>query len=278
MKYCINCNTELPDVAKFCMNCGTPQPDFSAPTNQVVYSLDHTKDVKQQIVDQFFKALKSRIEEQHKPTQHKDYVELIYQTGFRETVHLRAEQLAEEINRNDLSFGAVSALLEDCYTGLLDYFIIHHGKSLNQIRLPEAILKYEGLKLNDISLSRMIFDYLDFGNEEETVYSDFLQMPSKKIKNASQSFLFADQKERIYFICDQSLLGSCKEGFAMTEVGLYWKFQFHSAERVYYNKIRSVTTEKSWININEMFFNVNPSINIKMLKLLRKLKRLHELS
>ncbi len=276
MKYCINCRTELPDIAKFCSNCGTPQPEQAI--NKITYILDQSQDIKQQIVDQFFKALKYRIEEQHKPNQYKSYVELLYETGFRETVHLRAEQLSETIRQQQLSPVGISDLLENSYEGLLDYFIIHHGKLLNQMHFPEAILKYEGATLRNVNLPQMAFDYLDFRKEEETIYSDFLQMPPKKIRNASQSFLFATPKERIYFICDQSLLGSCREGFAMTEEGLYWKFQFHAAQRVYYHKLKDITTEKNWININGMFFNVNPSINIKMLKLLRKMKQLFRTS
>jgi hypothetical protein len=99
-------------------------------------------------------------------------------------------------------------------------------------------------------------------------------MPPRKVRNASQSFLFADPNERIFFICDQSILGSAKEGFAMTDQALYWRMPLQKAERVYYDKIESVKREKRWITVNDMFFNVSPTLNLKMLKLLKKLKRL----
>ena len=114
----------------------------------------------------------------------------------------------------------------------------------------------------------------NFEEEDETVYMDFLKMPPRKVRNASQSFLFAEPDERIFFICDQSILGSCKEGFAMTDQALYWRMPLQKAERVYYEKIETVLREKRWITVNDMFFNVNPTLNLKMLKLLKKLKRL----
>lgn len=274
MKHCINCGTQLPKVAKFCFNCGVPQPTAAA--KKVLYTIDPQQSVEEQIVDQFFHALKYRIEEQHKPNQYKDYLELVYQSRFMETVHLRAAQLATEIAQKQLNYFQISRFLEERYEALLDYFVIHHGKNLNQVHLPEAILKYEGLTLSQINLVQLIFDYLDFGSEEETYYTDFFYMPVKKIRNASQSFLFTAKEEKIFFISDQSILGSCREGFAMTEMALYWKFQFHPSSRVYYDKLDTIEREKTWININSMFFHVNTSIDLKMLKLLKKLKWLHQ--
>ena len=272
MKLCPNCSTSLPDTAKFCLNCGAPQ----ASTTEIDTSstIDFDGDVPQQIVDLFFRAFEARVNEQHKSSQYSQYYELLYQTGFRDTVQLRAKQLAEEVRT--LEDGVINQLLKRSFDGLLDYFIIHFGKALNHIYLPDAILKYEGRTLSEIDLYKMCMDYLDFEREQEQLYTNFVTMPVKKLKNASQSFLFAGQEERVFFICDQSIFGSCKEGFAMTQNALYWKAQLQKPERVYYHNIHEVKREKNWITINGCFFNVNPAINIKMLKLLRRLKYLHE--
>ncbi|MFK7933873.1 MAG: hypothetical protein AB8G22_10205 [Saprospiraceae bacterium] len=122
----------------------------------------------------------------------------------------------------------------------------------------------------------MVFDYLDFQSEKETVYTDFLSMPLDKLRNAGKSFLHPQKDEKILFICDQTLFGSVKEGFAMTEAAIYWKAQFQKAQAVRYRDLQTIERQKDWININEQFFNINPSLNLKMLKLLKKLQALHQ--
>lgn len=273
MKICTNCGTELPDEAKFCYNCGTPQPSLD--TLPMRYKLDLSKNIRPQIVQLFFDAFRRRIQQEHNANKHQTYVERLYEVGFRESVQLRAEQMATLIEEQEYDEVAIQQLLEESFEGMMDYFIIHYAQTLNDIKLPESILKYEALPLEKIELYELVMDYLDFDSEEETVYTDFFQMPPRKVRNASQSFLFAEPEERIFFICDQSILGSCKEGFAMTNQALYWRMPLQQAERVYYEKIEEVKREKSWITINGMFFNINSSLNLKMLKLLKKLKRLH---
>ncbi len=274
MKTCSSCSTSLPDTAKFCLNCGAPQNIIAVESTNQSIEIDLAGDVPQQIIDLFFVALEQRVSQEHKANQYSQYYELLYQTGFRDTVQLRADQLAEEIRTKDPI--ATHQLLERSFEGLLDYFIIHFGKELNHIHLPDAILKYEGRSLSEVDLYTLSMDYLDFEREEEQLFTNFVEMPVKKLKNASKSFLFAEQNERVFFICDQSIFGSCKEGFAMTQEALYWKAQLQQPERVYYHNIHEVKREKNWIMINGCFFNVNPSINVKMMKLLKRLKYLHE--
>jgi len=274
MKQCPTCQTALPDVAKFCYNCGAPQPTEA--TAELGYSLDFSADVPQQIVEHFFKALEQRIAEEHDAKYHQDYLEALYRTGFRETVHTRAKQLAKEAEKlqSTQSPQAVSYLLEDSFAGLLDYFIIQFVNELYPVKLPQAILKYEGLALEQIDLYKMVLDYLHFEEEEEPIYLDFLKIPMDKLKNAGANFLFPAKDERIFFLCDQSLTNSGKNGFAMTTTALYWKMAFQKAHQVHYVGLQEIKREKEWITINGHFFNVNPKMNLKMLRLLKKLQRL----
>jgi hypothetical protein len=62
----------------------------------------------------------------------------------------------------------------------------------------------------------------------------------------------------------------------MTDKALYWKTRLQGAQRVYYHKLRSLTKEKEWLLINELYFNASPSLNTKMIWLLRKLARWHQ--
>ena len=125
MKLRINCKTELPIEAKFCYNCGVPQPEISEPKIDYAYHLDIEKDLAPQIVDLFFKAFQKRIEEEHQAVQHKEYVELLYKVGFRESVQLRADQMEKTIEQQELDEVTRQHLLEDSFEGLMDYFIIH---------------------------------------------------------------------------------------------------------------------------------------------------------
>ena len=64
------------------------------------------------------------------------------------------------------------------------------------------------------TLREMIFDYLDFDQEPDKVFTDLSQIPAAVLQKAMKSFLLPGANEQIFFICDQTLFGSCKEGFA----------------------------------------------------------------
>lgn len=279
MKSCPNCQTSLPDEARFCFQCGAPQPQHN--DRGIPALIDWEQDVAAQITAHFFANLQEKVRDEYGQTEHLPFSERVYESGFRDIVERRAKQVGEKLE-TQLNLDAISlktankkvvALLEE----LTDFFVIRYCQDLLQVPLPESILKYQHLKLEEIDLFQMVLDYLDFAHESEVVYTDFLVMPVEKLKNAGRSFLFPEKNEKILLICDQSLFGSCKEGFALTEKGIYWKAHLQKARQVQYDQIRGVEKEKDWININGYFFNVNVSLNQKMLKLLKKLRQLQEL-
>jgi hypothetical protein len=94
----------------------------------------------------------------------------------------------------------------------------------------------------------------------------------KKNKNACTSFLTADRKEKLLFICDLSLKGSCKEGFAMTDRAMYWRAPFDRPRAILYRDLRELRKDRDWLTINGHFFTANPTLNLKLYKLLKKLK------
>ena len=100
-------------------------------------------------------------------------------------------------------------------------------------------------------------------------------MPVQKLQNACTTFLHADRRERIFFICDLSLSGNCKEGFAMTDKGIYWKANLASAYQVQFGGLKEVRFNKEYLTVNNHFFNANPSLNLKLFKLLKKLRELN---
>lgn len=275
MKKCQACGTELPVEAKFCFNCGAPQAVFTEPEQLVFEPGD---DLTQRIIDQFFPALRTRIEEEMIGGDYARYAERVYESGFRDLLHRRAGGIADKIQQSHaeglIDQPAIDYWIEKFNSELLDYFLVQHCQDLNPLPIPESILRYQDATWPSLNLFQMALDYLDFAREKEVVYTDFLVMPMEKLKNASKSFLFPGPQEKILLICDQSLFGSCKEGFALTENALYWKAHLEKPQQAAYHQIQVVKRTKEWLIINGAFFNVNPGFNLKMMKFLKKLKQL----
>ncbi len=279
MRKCHHCGIELPDKARFCYDCGTPQLPALEPGT--ANRLDLEGDLNGQLTERFFQALHSCLENEQDPRLFDTYMERLYATGFRDTVYLRMGQLAEEIryqvSRSGRNDARIEAFLEKNISDLLDYFLINHCNDLNLVPLPEAILRYQHATLTQVDLLQMILDYLDLSEESEQVYlySEFLSIPAEKLRNAGKSFLFPEKDEKIFLISDQSLFSTMKEGFAFTERAFYWKAPLEKPRSLAYGQIREVQRTKDWITINGHFFNVNPALNVKMLKLLKHLNRLY---
>ena len=270
---CHQCHTELPPGAKFCFNCGAPQLQQEARSE--FPRIDFNGDVARQLERLFFDLFATRIREEHEADKLSTYSERLYETGFRDIVNRRVAQLAEQLLEQRGLERDTHPLQEEVlyiFEELIDFFLIRYCADLNMVQLPEAILKYQDLRLENIDLSEMIPDYLALDQESETVYTDFIIMPVEKLKNASRAFLFPQKEEHIFFICDQSLLGSCKEGFSLTDKAIYWKAHLEKARAVYYTQIHSVERKKDWLIINGHFFNAGPSLNLKLMKLLKRLR------
>ena len=288
---CIHCNKPNPMGAKFCIECGnslfekkkeettqddlftnTPPPPDEEPQPKGS-TMANAAEI-WQLKQSFFDALKNRVEEEHHPAEYTSYVNRLQDSGFHEVLDINARRIYEAIEQKrkakDPQF-KLESYKHVAFEDLLDQFIIQHCQDLNPIPLPEKILKYQSMESPEIF--DMVLDYLDLEEEPEPTYLDFIKMPLKKLENASKHFIKSEKDEKIYFICDQSIAGSCKEGFAMTDKALYWRAHLLKAQRVDYRHIISVTREKDWILINDQFFNVNPSLNLKMMKLLKKLQR-----
>lgn len=277
MKKCQQCGTDLPVEAKFCFNCGAPQRELSG-EEQVVF--EPGTDLTQRIIDQFFPALQTRVSEEMIGGDYARYAERVYESGFRDLLHRRAGGIADKIEQSHaeglIDQQAIDYWIEKFNSELLDYFLVRHCKDLNPLPIPEAILRYQDATWPALDLFQLALDYLDFAHEKEVVYTDFLVMPMDKLRNASKSFLFPAPKEKILLICDQSLFGSCKEGFALTENALYWKAHLEKPQQLAYNNIQQVKRSKEWLMINDLFFNVNAGFNLKMMKFLKKIKQLQQ--
>lgn len=279
MKKCIRCQVVLSVDARFCSNCGAPQPDLEATQRSSVPSIDLDLEIEPQLTEKFFLALKDRIEREHRPEQFTAYSERMYPSGFRDVIARRFAQSADRL-RNMESLGMLETsqlnwFVEDLFEELLDFYIIRYCKDLNEVELPEAILKYQNIPLSEINLFQVVKAFLQFDHEPEKIYTDLLQMPLAKLKNASQAFLFPPRDEKILLVSDQSLLGNGKEGFAITARGLYWKAPFQKPQIALFTNLVDMRRKGDWIEINGHFFNAGLSLNVKMLRLLGRLKMWH---
>ena len=156
----------------------------------------------------------------------------------------------------------------------MDYFFIKYCKDINEVPIPEAGLQYEGAEYSQTNLYQMVVDYLVLEEEDVVAYTDFLKMPLVKLQNAGRYYLFPDKNEKILVICDQTVFGSCKEGFALTEAALYWKAHFKPAQKVLYKDLKELENKGDHLLLNDHFFNAGKSLNVKMLYLLNRLKRM----
>lgn len=287
MRNCQFCDKELLEEARFCHHCGAkvkiPVADTTEQTvsYEAKYPLNfrNLKGLSSEIKQYFVQALDRRITETQNPTKKKHYMNRLMQSEFQKVFELRARQLAEETYTIHSKQGTtipqeVDQLLTKSFNGLLDYFMVKYCQDLNEVNIPDEALKYEGKKKVETDLQKMVVDFLDLESEEVKIYTDFITMPLRKLQNASRNFLFPAKDEKVLLIGDQTVFGTCREGFALTEDALYWKSHFKDPQKVFYHQIESVKKEKEWLLINEIFFNVNPTINGKMVFLLNRLKAL----
>lgn len=299
VKACPHCETKNPSNAKFCHACGQPmnkkstkgqdkqQSEKSEPVVEKydsTYPIDFkqsTEKVTEQIKTHFFQALKKRVKEQSKANKYSDYLEEFYSSGFHYFFDTRIQQLTHIImplKNVDSERAAIKIdqLLDDGFDVLLNQFTIEHTRHLNEIQLSNAVLRYQFIKKEDVDINQIVFDYLDIEREKnEKIYTNFMNMPVAKIRNASQNFLFPARNEPILVICDQTVFGTCREGFAFTTKGLYWKAHFNKAQKAYYQELYEVKSESDWLTINGQYFHINRSLNFKIAKLLKKLKSLN---
>lgn len=279
-KDCPACHAHSPLGSVFCHHCGYhfegrhTHPEQYKP----FYLLDFApEDLTPQIKSLFFRCLRHRVEEEHDIERYSEYVERFYRSRFREIYAARSEQIARDAKQRWERFGTegleeLDKQIDAAFEGLLDFFIIQYCPDLNGVILPPEILKYEKAAAGKTNLWQMFRDFLDIEREDERFYLDFITMPPEYLANACKSFLSAGRHEKLYLICDLSLKGQCKEGFALTDHGIYWKSPFDRPRKANFRRLDYVGKEKEWLKINGHYFNANPSLNLKLYKLLKKLR------
>jgi len=280
-KHCPLCQAENPLAAIFCHECGNhfAAAEACEATYTPRYVLDFVPDkIRAQLKALFFRLLLQRLQEEHNAQKHSQYVQRFYDSRFATIFEARTDQLARDVmalweRSGKAALPQIDDFLENAFEGLLDYFIIEFCPDLNDVWLPSAMLRYENLAPQNMDLQRMVFDFLDFEREPEVCYTNFAAMPKELLANACKRFLVAERDEKVFFICDLSLQGNCKEGFAMTDRAIYWRAPLGRARRVAYEDMHDLRLERDWLIVNGYFFTANPSLHLKLYRLLKKLHR-----
>ena len=279
---CPSCDKKNPADAQFCYGCGSPMSPIVL-TKPLIdkskYDFQNVDTLVEQVKTLFFEELK-RLSSWMSPEKVDEYLKAVLTKNFYQTVDRRAKQIAEELaelnyKKNTPSVFELEKHLTNAVSSLAMYHIVYNCKELNPIVLSEKIIKYERSIRGHVDVKQMVFDYLDLTAEKEKFYTDFVKMPFNTLQNAAKSFVFAAKDEFIFLISDSTFLGSGKEGFAVTEFGLYWKAPFEKPQKIYFHNIARLEKHKTWLKVNNRFFNINPSLNIKMLFLLEKLKNIY---
>ncbi|MBL7813438.1 MAG: zinc ribbon domain-containing protein [Saprospiraceae bacterium] len=279
---CPSCTKKNPADARFCYGCGSPMSPIVLSKHVVQNSKYNFQDLtalEEQTKSLFFEELK-RLSSWIAPEKVDDYLKAVLTKNFYTTVDRRSKQIAEEISELHFSQTTPSVFqlekqLNSAVSSLALYHIVYNCRDISPMVLSEKIMKYEKATRGHVDLKQMVFDYLDLANEKERIYTDFVKMPFNTLQNAAKSFVFAAKDEFIYLISDSTFLGSGKEGFAMTEFGLYWKAPLEKPQKIYFHQIARLEKHKTWLKVNNRFFNVNANLNIKMLFLLEKLKNIY---
>lgn len=192
--------------------------------------------------------------------------------------YLRRYRRDEDFHRirdlalRNLSEGEKS--ISDRFDDLIEYFIVESAGDLHEGLFDQRILRYQTVPKEKIDLFGMVLDYLNFDPRLDRTYTDFITAPEKILRNATRNYLKASKGERLYVICDQTLTGSGRQGFAVTDRALYWKHVFQPRASAEYGNLREVKMIGGHLLINGRYFDAGHKLNLSIALLLNKLARL----
>lgn len=275
---CPSCNTINPAGTSFCLQCGSRMTNTTSHLGsdyKTTYPLSFkdTKSLPAQINTHFLKALQRRINTDYPTTSFNNYLDVFHESDFKAFFDQKTYLLAEAtytIHAKQMPSEAmdIDILLNSHFDRLLTQFLAQYCQHITGESLPAAVSLYDDSI--EMSSQQLASSFLVPEDQEEKYYTDFESMPAMKFQNAKDSFLFAQDDETIFLVYDQTIYGSCRDGFAVTDKALFWKSHFKPAQQVYFADLKILEKEGSGLNVNNLFFDVNPETNSRMFLYLKR--------
>ena len=80
---------------------------------------------------------------------------------------------------------------------------------------------------------------------------------NKKIVNASKSYLKIEVGEFVYALYDNTIFGSGKDGFSLTNKNIYYHNSFQNTVKIPYKDIETINIDKNCLIIERNKIDVN---------------------
>lgn len=281
---CFVCQNVNPASSRFCARCGTainvkytPSPNITP-----IYGLDFNDipTLPTQLREAFRVFVSLTIELESNQEQEVAILTLLEESDFRQkyleeqTVLMTQEFEAWFEERDVAAFRPIEKFIDQKFLILLERFFVEHCQELTPFPLPKNILHYQEASLHYSNLQRLILDYLAVEEGKLLVYTNAIEIPLKKLKNARAAFFKPKAGETPYLFIDQTLLRSGKEGCILTAKGIYWKAYFQRAASLLYTDLERLSYHPDHVAINGLYFNISPDFNYKLYRLLTRLKSL----
>ncbi len=293
---CANCGAAVPAGAVFCPNCGHrlgaeedlldleeipvgeaegPEPEASVPpiVGETAPKSEITPlELRGELEDRLGERLSAYFGAEVLPDYLKRYRR---DEDFHRIRDVSLQGLARYLNTEAVSQKMARRRRRDTLGELVEYFVVESGRAVHGDELfNQRLLRYQGADWKQVDLFRLVKDYLQLDGRELRVYTDFVTTPPKVLRNATASYLRAGRDERVFFIVDQSLFGSGKHGFALTDSNLYWKNVLQPAGSTTYTTLTFVEMREGHLMIDGQYFDAGRTVNLRVALLLDKLRRM----
>ncbi len=294
---CANCGVAVPAGAVFCPNCGhrlgveddlldledfpleetedSPEPEVSVPPalEGSSPSAEITPlELRSELEDRLGERLSAYFGAEVLPDYLKRYRR---DEDFHRIRDVSLQGLARYLNTEGVTQRMARRRRRDTLGELVEYFVVESGRTVHGDELfNQRLLRYQGADWKQVDLFRLVKDYLQLDGQELRVYTDFVTTPPKVLRKATASYLRAGRDERVFFIVDQSLFGSGKHGFALTDSNIYWKNVLQPAGSATYTTLTIVEVKEGHLMIDGQYFDAGRTVNLRVALLLDKLRRM----